>query len=163
MLIQGSVRPPSLTRNRNRIKTKLLNCYLSHSPGATYRRSLPSERSHDRDQTTNLIVCVIDRERRTHCGFNSKTPERGLSAMVARANRDACSIERFANVFSQVSIQDKRDHADLLSGRANHSQSRNLGKSLGRVMEQGMFVCSNVGCPRFELCPEKIRLQNARI
>jgi len=63
MLIRGNVRPPSLTRNRNRIKTKLLNCYLSHSPGSAWNGGSSVKLAELSETLTNsegyLLLCSL--------------------------------------------------------------------------------------------------------
>src|SRR5256885_5993314 len=79
----------------------------------------------------DVLDRVVRRERRTDRGFEAETPEDGLRAVMARADGDAFLIERAADVFRSLAVEDEREHARLLRRGADHREARDAQEALG--------------------------------
>ena len=66
---------------------------------------------------------IVERQRRTHRGFEAEAAEDRLGAVVAGAHGDALLVERLAHVLGAAFIEHERDDARLLVRRADEAQA----------------------------------------
>src|SRR5277367_5722703 len=70
--------------------------------------------THRTLQLIDLVVRVVERERRAHRGLEAVAIHRRLCAMMSRAHRDTVLIEDLAHLFCRNLVGDERDDTRLL-------------------------------------------------
>ena len=85
-----------------------------------------------RRQRVDVGVGVVERKRRAHRAFQPETAQNWLRAVMARTHRDAFLIERRADPFALLAVQDEGDDPCLLGCRTN--ERRPGGLILQRVV-----------------------------
>ena len=82
------------------------------------------------DHGVDVFEIVVERERWANRGFLAKAAKRGLRAVMARAYCDTFAVERGADVFGLVAVEDEGENACLLLGGTDDAEARNLHQLL---------------------------------
>ena len=114
---------------------------FSRAPsGARRSLSLKRDAAHRRDQRVDILVRVVERERRPHRRLEPEAAQDRLRAVVAGAHRDAFPVERLADVLGAAAVEHEGDDARAFARRADEAQPRNAREPATVALDQLVLV-----------------------
>src|SRR3984957_3630409 len=97
-----------------------------HGGSDLRRYSMGGDPPERHDQPINVSARIVKGQRRPHRALHSETPQDRLGAVMSGAHGYALLIERSADVFGPVAVQNEREHSRLLGRRSYELQSGNF-------------------------------------
>src|SRR6202012_936582 len=98
---------------------------------------------HRIEEDVDLLVGVVEGERRAHGRLQPQPPQRGLRAVMTRADRDSFGVQSLADLERFVTGEYEGQHAGVLRGGAHQAHTGDVRQSRCRILQQGVLVCSD--------------------
>ena len=92
------------------------------------------------DEGVDVLAGVVEGERGADGAFDAEAAEDWLGAVVAGANGDALAVERGADVFGAIAVEDEGEDTGFFAGGTDQAEAGDSKELFGGVDEEVVLV-----------------------